>query len=344
MVDTRLTDWVINKIKTEYPNDVALLVAVDGESVNGDGYGESFDYFVPDTERGNELAQTFIIGGVGYDLYPRSWERTERTASLDDITTPCLGNARILYARSPEDVERFECIRQKLLQNLTDPVFKYKKALENLDIAMDVFRTLMFEERLYKVRALAGFILHYLSISVACLNGTYRKEWYIGALDEISKWTQAPQGFAEYYKAVLNASTIGELRSISQLLIASVREFISLRKTEAAQPEKKPDYIRLAGWYHELRITWNRLYYYCGINNADGAFVDACYLQSELDIVGEEFCIGEMDLLGCFDANNLEPLLDCAMALEKSIITIIEGHNIKIRSYETLDDFLEEAK
>jgi len=38
------------------------------------------------------LAQTFIIGGVGNDLYPRSWERMERTASLDDRATLCLGD------------------------------------------------------------------------------------------------------------------------------------------------------------------------------------------------------------------------------------------------------------
>ena len=37
---------------------------------------------------------------VGNDLYPRSWERTERTATLDDPATQCLGNAKILYARS----------------------------------------------------------------------------------------------------------------------------------------------------------------------------------------------------------------------------------------------------
>ena len=64
----KLTEWVINKIKSEYSDDVALLVAVEGSSVNGDGHGEPFDYFVPATERGNELAQTFIIGGVGNDL------------------------------------------------------------------------------------------------------------------------------------------------------------------------------------------------------------------------------------------------------------------------------------
>lgn len=87
---------------------MALLVAVEGHSVNGDGHGECFDYFIPATERGNELAQTFIIDGIGTDLYPRSWERTERTAELDDRSTICLGNARIVYSRSREDTERLK--------------------------------------------------------------------------------------------------------------------------------------------------------------------------------------------------------------------------------------------
>ena len=141
----RLTDWVIRKIKAEYPDDVALLVAVEGASINGDGHGEPFDYFVPATERGNGLAQTFIIGGVGNDLYPRSWERMERTASLDDPCTPCLGNAIILYARAPEDEARFEALQQKLLANLADPRFVYARALERLDEAMRLSATMEFE-------------------------------------------------------------------------------------------------------------------------------------------------------------------------------------------------------
>jgi len=144
----RLTEWAIDKIQKEYPDDVALLIAVEGSSCNGDGHGEAFDYFVPATERGNELAQTFIIGDVGNDLYPRSWERCERTANLDDWATFCLGNARVLYSRSKEDEERFEAIRKRLFANLSDPAFTYRKALERLDNAMDMYRTMMFEERL----------------------------------------------------------------------------------------------------------------------------------------------------------------------------------------------------
>ena len=342
MINTtdRLTEWAINKIKNEYPDDVALLVAVEGSSINGDGHGEPFDYFIPATERGNELAQTFIIGGVGNDLYPRTWERTERTANLDDFATQCLGKAKILYSKSKEDEERFEAIRQKLFDNLENPEFTYIKALEYLEIAMDIYRTMMFEERLYKVRCMAGFIHHFLSIAVGCLNGTYQWDYTVGVIGEVSKWERLPEHFVEYYKAILAASSTGELKSLSHLLIASTRAFISKQKPENTNTAEKPNFQWLADWYQELRTTLNRIFFYCKVGDADSAFRDACNLQNELEIVGEEFGIGEMDLLGSFNSVNLEPLSKQASELERIVIAAIERQGIKIKRYDTVEEFL----
>jgi len=354
----RLTDWVINKIKTEYPDDVALLVAVPDSSVNGDGHGEVFDYFVPATERGNELAQTFIIGDVGNDLYPRSWERCERTANLEDWATFCLGRGKILYSRSKEDEERFEVLRQKLFANLNDSAFVYKNALVRLDSAMDMYRTMMFEDRLYKVRGLAGFIHYYLAMGVAYLNNTYIADsgLHRGVLPVCSKWSRLPKRFLMYYESILTAKTVGELRSIAHLLIASARDFIAEYKPQSGCADKPADYHELAQWYQELRTTWNRIYYYCEVKNSDAAFDDACNLQNELSIISEEFDLfysfnveaqfgfSEMDLLGVFDAHDLKPLAKRAAELEQIIIAAIEKQNIKIRRYDTLDAFLADTK
>ena len=359
MNDTkRLKEWVINKIKTEYPDDIALLVAVDGASLNGDGHGEPFDYFVPATERGYELSQTFIIGGVGNDLYPRSWERCERTASLDDWATFCLGRAKILYSRSKADEEHFEEIRQKLYENLKNPEFVYKKALERLDGAMGMYQTMMFEEKLYKVRGLAGYIQYYLAMGVAYLNGAYVGEsddWHKGMLPMYAKWKELPENFLEHYEAILAAKTIGELRSIMHLLITSVRRFIAARKPVNPHA-KSTNYSELAEWYQELRTTFNRIYNYCETGNSDAAFFDTCSMQNELSIiseefdvffsfnVGERFNLKEMDLLGVFDAENLKPLSERAAEIEAAIVSAIESNGVTIRRYETLDEFLSDAK
>lgn len=354
----RLTEWAIRKIKTEYPDDIALLIGIDGASVNGDGHGEPFDYFVPVTERGNELAQTFIIGGVGNDLYPRSWERCERTANLEDWATFCLGRAKILYSRSKEDKERFEAIRQKLFNNLHDPAFVYKAALERLDGAMDMYRTMMFEDRDYKVRGLAGFIHYYLAMGVAFLNNTYigDSDWHLGMQPMISKWSRLPKHFLEYYESIIAAKTVSEMRSISHLLISSARQFITGYKPKSVFAANPPDYQGLADWYQELRTTWNRIYHYCEVKNSDAVFSDACNLQNELSIISEEFDLfhsfnvqeqfgfSEMNLLGVFDAQDLKPLSERAAELERIILAAIEKHDIQIRRFETQEAFLSEQK
>jgi len=352
-----LTEWVINKIKTEYPDDIALLIAVEGASVNNDGHGEVFDYFVPATERGFELSQTFIINGVGNDLYPRSWERCERTANLEDWASQCLGRAKILYSRSQEDVDRFEAIRQTLFANLNDPAFVYKKALAQLERAMDMYRTMLFEERLYKVRGLAGFIHYYLAMGVAYLNKTYigAANYHQGMLPAFTDWKHLPERFVEYYESILSAKTVGELRSIAHLLIASARRFIAGHKPQEASV-KSTNYHDLADWYQELRTAWNRIYHHCESKNGDAAFIDACGLQNELSVINEEFDffnsfqveerfgLAEMDLLGVFDAQNLEPLAARATEIEKFIVATIEAHDITIQSYDTLEAFLAAAK
>lgn len=338
----QLTEWAINKIKTEYFDDVALLIAIEGHSVNGDGHGECFDYFVPATDKGNELSQTFIINGIGYDLYPRSWERTERTANLDDRATICLGNATILYSRTKEDEERFNAIRKRLFDNLNDKEFTYKKALENLNIAMDLYRTMMFEDELYKVRMAAGYISNYLSLTVAYLNGTFFRNWRDGRLSELLTMKTVPENFIEYFKAVINSKNANDLKNLAYLMISSTRQFIAGQKTELTKAQSNLNFAELANWYQELCLTWRRLRYYCNINNSNAAFEDACNLQNELSIVSEEFGLDKMDLLGSFDATNLNELTNRATELEKYIVTEIESHGVKLRKYDTLFDCIED--
>jgi len=337
----QLTQWVISKIISEYPDEVALLVAVDGASCNGDEHGLPFDYFVPATEHGKEMAQTFIIGDVGNDLYPRSWLRTERTANLDDPATQCLGNARILYSRSDADTAHFEALRQRLFDNLADTEFTYRKALENLGTAMDLYKTLMFDDQLHRARGLAGFIYKYLAVSVSYLNGTYIDDLSGGFMPMIGKWPALPEHFAEDFEAITRASSVTELRNIAHSVIARFREFIAAHKPEDTESTAQPDFNSLANWYQELKTTWERIYHHCAIADAGAAFMDACYLQNELDIVGEEFCLGELDLLGCFDHDDLAALASRASILEDAITAALDNHGVAIERYDTIDAFLD---
>lgn len=82
-INDRLIQWIKNKVKTEYADDISL-VCIYGSYLNGTANSKSdVDcYFVPKTTRGYEMAVTFILDGVGYDIFPMTWERLGAIAEL----------------------------------------------------------------------------------------------------------------------------------------------------------------------------------------------------------------------------------------------------------------------
>ncbi len=335
-----LTNWAITQIQYKYKDDVALLIAISGHSLEDDCHGECFDYFVPANENGNMLAKTFIIDGVGHDLYPRSWERIRNMAEFNDDFTYGLGDAKILYYRSEEDKNRFVAMQQMLKANLQDKDFMLKKAFEKLDASMEIYRTMMFEDLLYKVRMAAGFIAHYLSIAVACINGTYFKQRLDLETVELAQMKETPENFITYYEAIVKAKSVEELKNLSHEIISTTRKFIAAHKPPKPEKSITPNYEYLADWYEEGSLTWRRIYHHCDNGNYWRVFPDAINLQNELNVIKEEFGLSEMDLLGSFDTENLSAFKKRAKELEQYIISEIENHGVTINKYDTLEQFL----
>ncbi len=359
-----LTKWVINKIEADYKNDIALLIGIKGHSTNGDGHGECFDFFVPATERGNELSETFIIDGVGHDLYPRSWERLENSVNLDDMAL-LLDQTTVLWARSETDEKRFEDCRCRMWQNLKNQAFVYGKALEYMDKALEIYRTMIFEDKLYRVRSEADCIHECLSKAVAFLNHTYTEspiysenQAYNGQEENrlyyCPEMKIVPDGFFANGRKLLEAKDVNVLKGTVFALLKTTRAFILERKPaesaaqdaqgakSAATEAEEIDFQGLADWYQELSLTWRRIRYFCENKMVEKAYVDACYLQEEFLYIAQEYKIDELNLLDSFDKDNLSLLADRSNLLEKIIQGILADHGIKISSYSSVEDFLSE--
>lgn len=345
-----LTHWVIQKIEAEYKDDIALLIGIKGHSTDDDMHGECFDYFIPATERGYELSQTFIIDGVGHDLYGRSWERVELSAELKEMAI-VLSGATILYARSPEDAARFEDMQKRLQDNLANDAFVYEKALEQLDKALEVYQSFIFEEKSYRARSEAQVIHLYLSSAVALMNHTYtdspiftERQAYDNtpesSIYHCPEMTQVPDGFFTYASRLLVTGDVNELQEIICQLLRATRKFILERKPAFTTVPREINYQELADWYQELSLTWRRIRYFCQNQMVEKAYTDSAYLQNELLYISEEFGLEEMNLLDSFCADDLELLALRSNALEQKIRYILNEHGIVINEYASFDDFL----
>ncbi len=346
-----LTNWVISRIENEYKDDIALLIALHGHTTNDDQHGVCFDYFVPATERGNELSETFIIDGVGHDLYPRSWERLEESVNLNDMPI-ILDGAEILYARSKEDEERFLSLKKRMLDNLKDEEFVYGKALEYMDEALEIYRTLIFEDCSYRVMAEAGYIHLFLSKAVAVMNHTYAEEPIMNKKQALNSdadsriyhcpnMKQVPEGFFENAEKLMREKNPEEIKKVILELLKTTRKFILDRNPgNQAKELSNADFGALASWYRELSLTWRRIRYFADNNMAEEAYCDAGYLQQELFYIAQEFGVEEMNLLDSYDPDDLGRLKACADELERKLLSILRDHQTPVNSYESVDAFL----
>lgn len=129
-----IIEWAVKRIEREYKDDVSLLLTY-GSYENGTAnlLSDVDFYFIPKTEHAYELCKTFIVEGIGFDLFPMSWERVEGLAELNEYLTPCLANVKVLYCNSEEDKRRFEELQNSLKKNLNNKFFMLDKASKKME-------------------------------------------------------------------------------------------------------------------------------------------------------------------------------------------------------------------
>ena len=336
----QLTDWIINRIKQDFKGEVGLLIGEETYKLDSDVGRTAMSFFFPASEKANFLARTFIIDGIGYDLFPMSWERMERIAGLEEDNAPVILSARILYAEKEKDKSRFMEIQSILKKNLADVHYTYQKALEKTVIAMELHQNMLFEDTLYKSREASGHIIMYLSHAVAYTNQAFLKHGHISLISDLSSMKYIPQDYIKLIQAIVDAESIEGLRKQCYTLILNTRRYLEEMKAKDEKPARNQNFHNLAGWYHELSYYWREIYYYCETGETVKALIRSCYLQNELDIVSEEFGLGELDLLRSFDPHGLSSFHQRAKALEKQIRAIITEHGAAIDEYNSISDFL----
>lgn len=341
-ISKELNEWAINKIKTEYPDDVSLLIGHEHWKIKPDGDEVAFNFFIPETERGYNLSQTFIIDEIGYDLFPMSWERVEGLANIDETLTTCLANGVILYARSEEDKQRFINLQKKLAENLANPEFTYIKGLEKINIAMELYKNMLFDASLCKVRKASGYVATYLAQAVATFNGTYFRRGPEDQLSILGNMKHKPENFISLYERIVTAVALEETKNLCYQMIKVTREFFSHWTPKKEKKTMEYNFEDLADWYEEGTYTFRRIYYYCDQKDVFNSFAWAYNFQQEFDYLEEEFGMKKMDLIGVFDSSDLGAFRKRAEEIEQYIVSVIKENGVVIQEFDNLEEFLKQ--
>jgi len=335
---SKLSQWAIDRIEAGYKDDVCLLIEHNALKLERDRNSKSFSFYIPATSRASGLAKTFIIDGIGHDLFPMPWERIEQMADVKDYNTTCLAHGEILWARSEEDKQRFISLQERLHANLKNPQYMQERAKTWLNTVNEIYQDTLFEDRLYKIRENAGYICDLLSIAVAFVNGRYFPHGQAGQIQELSTMDKVPANFSKLYQQIVFEESPDVQKRLCYEIIKSVKIFI-----DSLSPEDKagvPDFSELASWYQELSYTWLRVYHCCDAGDAVSAYVWCCMLQNEVEEWGTRFGIKDIDILSSYKASDLTSFKKRAEFVESKFRQAIEENGTIIEEYNSIDDFL----
>ena len=335
-----VTKWVLEKAKTDYKDDIALVAA--HSTLRIDDKETCIAYFVPKTDKGRSFAQTFILEGMGFDIWAIEWERLEKFADLEEYNITILADAELLYAADDAAAKRFSELKERQRKNLKDPFIMRKKSLEAYARAKSIYSEMLFSED-YDKKMSAGYIADYLAQAIVFTNSEYFRKSGFKQLDELSVMKKAPEGFAELYRKVLLEKSIEKQEKLCREMISMVKIFLEGEAGKESDDEPK-DFQLLSDWYGELSYEWLRLRTYRDRGEFITLYMRGCYLQDELNYVCDEFGLKKFELMNYFDTDNIDIFIKRADEIEGKIRQIITDHGAKINEYSSQEEFLNEVQ
>lgn len=338
-----IVQWVVDKIKKDFKDDVSLLLTYGSyEDGTSNPLSDVDFYFIPNTENAYKLCKTFIVEGIGYDLFPMSWKRVEGLAELNECLIPCLANVKILYSHSEEDNFRFKELQKRLKNNLNNKNFMLDKSAKQLEMAMTFYQTMLFEEDICEIRTLAGKIVMSLSDTVAYANQTYFSRGLKKQLEDLKNMESIPIDFLLLYESVIKATSVREIKDCCHEMIKHTRNFL-ISKTEKSKGEqKKANYEALAEIYEEGISTWNKIKVCCDNGNAILAYISGTCLQDTLNMAARENGLDKIDLMSAYNAEHLGQFNERALEIQRKFVKMIEENGVIIESYNSVEAFIKE--
>lgn len=334
-----IAELLINKIKKDYENDVAVAV-IYGSTIYNDTHSRSdLDlFFVPKTERGNRLDFTFILDGIGFDFWSISWERLERIANHDERITSIITEGKVIYCASDADRDRFNEIKKKAID--TSDLNKFlDKASAKLNIVYKDFYHLQKATTLSDIHKVAINIVYGISDVLALLNRTPIKRGRGKLKAEIMNMPLVPEQFSELYDTAFFSSDIDAIKQAYSKLFENTRALFI--EEYAKHAELHSFFDALSGFYEELISAYNKIYHACEIGDPVTVLFASVELTNEIEQAfnGTGVSTEELpDLVSAYHPDNLSELCRVAHEHQNIFVEILRANGITLREFKDFDE------
>jgi len=283
---TRITEMIKAKIESQYKDDIALFVYYGSQAMGmADTYSDLDFFFIPRTEKGKELMIQFVIDGIGYDLFPITWERIGKIAALEQPLAAVITESKVVYAGSDEELERYEKLRA-LIQLQYDGSHGEQllnKSKEYFNDAYAHFFNMENGQRSFAgCHVEASKLVGKVVLTVAMLNGQWFKRGMGKELNSVYQYEKLPTGFENLVESILHEEDLDVLIENCRTLLLDVKELMN--GEDKVYSVKEPYSTLFEGYYEELKSTLNKVVRACDEKDAHTVYFRALSIQEETSL------------------------------------------------------------
>ncbi|WP_141432461.1 hypothetical protein [Bacillus sp. 03113] len=364
MVDVfEVANILVENIKKKYRDDIAL-VAYYGSYAQGRAttLSDLDMFFIPSTKKGFAASFQFILDGIGYDLFPISWDRALRMASFDESTVSVIANSKILYVKSEEDLSRFNQLKNKIssMEKTESKKLMIEKASNKLnECYIHLYKMNMPETRdnLSAIRNEAYGTITKIFESLALINQTYLKRWWGASLEQIYTFRIKPHNLEELIKTIIRSQSCEKIIRTCDELFNKVRLLLIVEQKNIVQVPIFSSFFN--GFYEEEKSIFNKIISACDREDYEGAFFATIHIQNELmnffnyaktgvwynnlhsyDMLNMEYQqLGLPELISIVQSGNLKLLKKTVIELDRILKSLLKSRGVNLKIFDTLEEF-----
>ncbi len=340
-------DVIIQKIKEDYQDDVAILVVMGSHLYQETHPKSDLDmYYIPKTNRGYELACVFIIDGIGFDLWPISWERIERIAKHEERIGSIVSEGQVVYYGNQDDLKRFNEYRDMANDRSNPGHFIYRARQQIKHVYQDLY-ALDQASTLSKSRDYAIQIIYGITFSLALLNQTPIKRGRAKLLNEVLSMSYVPKEFEKPYQSVFTLTNVEDIKHSVHQLVSSSQTLINERWYALIDHSFQDE---ANGFYEELINQYNKIERAYHVNDPVTAMFAAAEINHEIDeiIAHRGVSLDDLpDLLEAYDPKDLKKIYDRSKLHQQKLVNTLTENQIHINTLESIDElkiFLDSKK
>ncbi|GHU76388.1 hypothetical protein FACS189461_3890 [Spirochaetia bacterium] len=328
-----IAESLIDKIKKDYNGDVSL-VHIHGSYFYNDTHDLSdLDlFFVPKTERGYNLGQTFILNGIGCDYFALPWERLERIANHEEKIVSIITDGEILYYHSEEDLERFNILKERA-SNVTDKTKFINRGKEIMKTVYKEYFEIIKCNSITEIRKTIIGIIYNISFLLAEINFTSIKRGrkYLG--NEIKIMENIPEDFENIYKRLFLEKDIEKTKELLYTLILNTEKLFKENNTSTF-------YDNFNGFYEEMIQSYNKIFHACETGDIYTPLFASVELTSEIEeLFKRSNCSYTLpDMIGAYDPNDLRKIKEKAKKHQEEFVRILKENGVQIKMFENIDE------